>query len=465
MVDAPRTLVYGFHDPGLASAIDQLQRQRVLQVVHWIGAGSGQRSFDEDILQWHVQGVNSEGSKTSAASAAGRWAGLIRDNGRQVVDQLRRNPYCEFTSAAEFPRLIQALAQHFERIIAAKKVEWVVLQNLPHEGFELILYLVAKSLGIPVLMTYQCILPNRFFYCYDLDDFGWFEQVKPHGEPTSVSIPQQFQKSLFYMRNTDSHSGKPNRAAHTRKRIQRARIGLKLWKQRLGWYRMRGRDGARIPADQRYDYDLHRTTTRRISLNQPFVYFPLHLQPELTTSAIGDLFSDQIAALQALSEWVPRDWKILVKENPKQTHRHREPDFFRRMRTLSNVRLLDRTVDTYVLMNHCQFVATVTGTAGWEAITGGKPAVVFGRPWYLTLPGVHHWPVAQRAEWLSQQSVSHEDLEHAVSRLLRKSAVGVVDVAYRAALDNFSDEANAEAVARFLRHQASLVGESRRASA
>jgi hypothetical protein len=166
-----------------------------------------------------------------------------------------------------------------------------------------------------------------------------------------------------------------------------------------------------------------------------------------------------------LSDWLPRDWKIFVKENPKQTHRHREPSFFERMRKLSQVRLLDRSVDTYELMSRCQFVATVTGTAGWEAITGGKRAVVFGRPWYLTLPGVHHWPVAESPEWLARQSIPHEVLERAVSELLQKSAVGVVDVAYRAALDSFSVETNARAVAAFLRDQIRLLDESRRISA
>jgi hypothetical protein len=47
------------------------------------------------------------------------------------------------------------------------------------------------------------------------------------------------------------------------------------------------------------------------------------------------------------------------------------------------------TTDTYTLINRSQAVATITGTAGWEALLRGKPTLVFGYSWYRYAPGAY----------------------------------------------------------------------------
>ncbi len=129
--------------------------------------------------------------------------------------------------------------------------------------------------------------------------------------------------------------------------------------------------------------------------SKTFIYVPLSFQPERTSSPQGGVFVDQLLMLETLSASVPKDFLIYVKEHPAQWL-HRGPDFFsyryrgyyEAIAKLKQVKLLPLNTDTYTLMNHSKAVATVTGTAGFEALFRGKPVLVFGYPWYQHAPGL-----------------------------------------------------------------------------
>jgi hypothetical protein len=119
-----------------------------------------------------------------------------------------------------------------------------------------------------------------------------------------------------------------------------------------------------------------------------YVYFPLHLQPELTTSALGGEFSDQISAIEELSTILPVDWYLYVKENPKQNEAYRGKLFFKRLKNLKNVRYIKRVCSSSKLILGSEFIATINGTAGWEAIFAKKPILIFGYAWFSSFRGV-----------------------------------------------------------------------------
>jgi len=52
------------------------------------------------------------------------------------------------------------------------------------------------------------------------------------------------------------------------------------------------------------------------------------------------------------------------------------------------VSLIPVSTSTFDLIYKAQAVATVTGTAGWEALLNSKPPLIFGLPWYRDCPGV-----------------------------------------------------------------------------
>ena len=131
--------------------------------------------------------------------------------------------------------------------------------------------------------------------------------------------------------------------------------------------------------------------THEVDLNGDFVYFPLQLQPEMTTASLGGKFRDQAYAIERISKILPPNVRILVKENPKQGAYMRGQMFFRRLARIPYVTIVPTWTDTHALTDRSEFVAAITGTVGWEAIRQGKPALVFGNAWFQTLPGVHEY--------------------------------------------------------------------------
>jgi Capsule polysaccharide biosynthesis protein len=138
----------------------------------------------------------------------------------------------------------------------------------------------------------------------------------------------------------------------------------------------------------------YQRVARPITTSQPYIYVPLHYQPEESTSPLGGVYVDQLLVVELLSKTVPNGWLVVVRENPFQFNKRgsgemsRPLEFYRRMEALQNVRLASFDVSPFDLIDRARAVATVTGTSGWEAVVRGVPALVFGTAWYLECEGV-----------------------------------------------------------------------------
>jgi hypothetical protein len=183
-----------------------------------------------------------------------------------------------------------------------------------------------------------------------------------------------------------------------------------------------------------------------VDFNCKYVYFPLHLQPEMTTSALGGPFVDQALAIELLSSILPNDIKIYVKENPKQMGFMRGPTFFHRVQRLKNVQLVPENINSHELIRNSIFVATITGTAGWEALSAGKVALVFGNAWYRSLPGaIKYYEGLTYAEIVDLQ-INHDALEEAVGQLHSRMHNGVIERHYKGLVPDFDDAKNTKEI-------------------
>jgi hypothetical protein len=282
-------------------------------------------------------------------------------------------------------------------------------------------------------LLYQSLFPDRYFFAFDHLDYGEFRKVPVVSDYQEFKIPRAYEKDIFYMKNQKIYN-------YTWKDV----ILKGFWKKRLTalWVHRNVR---------RYKRRLEELSEPNLNLDEPYVYFPLHLQPEMTTSTLGDQYNDQLLALERLHLETPDDWFIYIKENPIQTEVMRGDWFFERLKALPKVKMAPIQTSTYQLIKHSRFVATITGTAGWEAISGGKNVLVFGRPWYLSLPGVFKYKNGFSLDNLVNNPIDHELLELALSQLMKKTGKGIMDEAYIKIMPDFDSLENGRKIACFLK--------------
>ena len=347
-----------------------------------------------------------------------------------------------------------------------ERVTHVLFFNVPHLTYDTVLYQMAKAMGLPVLIVTQSLFAGKFFSLTDVADFGRLRKIEPPAPPFPIEKGQEL--DLFYMKGVAQERGELGRISWsgvvqlfayllTRRPLD-ALNPVYLWKT-VG--RMRKVYGG-LPAwrdpfakffhDNSLAYFEHilQFEETPVDLNRRYVYFAMQLQPEMTTSSLGGIYVDQALAIEHLSALLPEDVHLYVKDNPKQLASMRGPMFFHRLQRLENVTIVPSYTDTHALTDHSEFVATITGTVGWEAIRKGKRALVFGKAWYGDFPGVTRMRTDLTFDEIVNAPLEHEALEAAAGNLVAALHDGVVDRHYTEIVDGHDADGNAVRVADVL---------------
>lgn len=128
----------------------------------------------------------------------------------------------------------------------------------------------------------------------------------------------------------------------------------------------------------------HRRYTRLVNTSlaelrgKPFIYFPLHKEPETNMLSASPDYFNQLAAITSLSRDLPAGVPLVLKEHVP-AFGLRGPSFYKDLRDLKNVRLIDTDESSIEIIKQATATVTISGSAGLEASVLGKPAIQFGR--------------------------------------------------------------------------------------
>lgn len=368
----------------------------------------------------------------------------------------------DLKSPSDYVNYVNLVADRMATILADEGIDTVLFFDIPHLFYDSLLYHVAKALGLRRLVLRTAHLPQRFYSMADIAHFG---QVRPVEEVTPHPLERGVAPELYYMKGIGQEKGEtgrltPRAVVHLAAHILLREPALLLRPARI-WsiYRRMGAAARALPKWRDpfarffhtdslfYAEQLAQAEGEEPDLERPFVYVPLHLQPEMTTSILGGVYRDQVMAIEAVAALLPSDCLIYVKENPKQDGRYRRPLFYHRLRRIPQVRMMPSHANTNALTRAALYVATVSGTVAWEALLFGKPALVFGQTWMQTLPGVTRYHPGLTHEDILANTVDHGVLEQATGHLIAVSHDGVLSRHAARREADHDAAANAEQVA------------------
>lgn len=122
---------------------------------------------------------------------------------------------------------------------------------------------------------------------------------------------------------------------------------------------------------------------------EDYIYMPLHLIPESSTSVKAPFYIDELNIIEAVSKALPAGWYLYVKEHQSMVG-ERGIDFYERASKIPNVKLvqLNYYQDPKPWIQNSRGVVTITGTTAYEAALMGKRAFVFGDVMFQLIDGI-----------------------------------------------------------------------------
>ena len=264
----------------------------------------------------------------------------------------RQDPYQSITYH-ERKRLYYNQLMYWFFLLKKLSVD-VLITTSPHFLSDYIRYAVCKYLKIQTVMFEDTKIPGLVFPRMNIEDVPMIKIISEDINQTSNS-KKKFEFVKNYIRNVSGEYRDAEpwllKTQKERDKLERNRF-KKLYKlicinkwpnylnkifslrkvNRNNYYR---RSGYLIEESPMTNYELRRMSGRgkkkmnkmkkiyknmcqTVSLDQKYMYFPLHYQPEKSSSPDGDIYVDQWLVINMISCLLPKGWNLYVKEHPSQ---------------------------------------------------------------------------------------------------------------------------------------------------
>jgi len=328
--------------------------------------------------------------------------GLLWRDFFPVID---RSPFLKINSERAID-ITSRIVRFFEFIFEKEKPD-IVVSEPPSALFSLIAYNFCQSNGALYLGLEYSRASNKIDV-YD-NKFTCSKYEKIFNEISSQKITEEEKKSArefikkfisheqlpSYMDFTKIHFSQTGLMKHFLQRIKKVYFSLSKYISSRSKYKSFDIESesiiwsfvrALITAEKRKIKTLlQKKFYTTFSIKEKYFFYPLHQQPESSTSVYATYYCNQLGTVKNISLSIPFPYKLYVKEHPVSLGT-RSNEFYKELKKIPNVVLISPNENIENLVKHSLGVITLTSTVGMEAVLSGKPVYVFGDVFYSYHP-------------------------------------------------------------------------------
>ena len=387
--------------PETKKLMDKLQKAGH-EISYWVCDPEDIGSRSDMILHNHFDAW-------SAIPAKGVSSGSFSPPGRDLIEKLYRTESLVMTMMNkgfdgmpidQRKSMYYEMVRYWNGVLDLYKPEAIVMPAVPHSSYVFILYTLARMRNLKTVMFENPWVSDRMlvYNDYEIGSPDLHESLRRnkgrHFTPDDLS--EDLRDYYFWQTNKKADHTPIYMQFQNRMRTLSRFFPIKgLWtsiKYRSFWHSVIKSTKKRFGPNLKREYGKFAIVP---DWNKKFVYFPLSVQPERTSSPQSDVFVNQILTAKILSVALSPGWELYVKEHPSQWvlrtgvayNNARYRGYYKEFASIKNVKLMPIYTSSHELMEKSQAVAVVAGSAGWEAAIRGKPVINFGLPWYRDFPG------------------------------------------------------------------------------
>lgn len=304
-----------------------------------------------------------------------------------------------------FEKLKSALLSYFESIILSKEINVVLHENVS-STFSYFAFFVCQENGVTYRGLSASKLPGRFEITGDpLNDHKEIEQKLSRIQSGELFVDQDIrqwcEKYLDNLENIMPDYMKFNNPYD----LSLLRKYLKFEKARKVISAVRHINDDHYHSFQvgnpvNYSWQMFkRSFLRKIKSGivgrfyqepregERFLLYPLHFHPESSTSVRSGTYLNELEVIKNIAFNMPQGVMLYVKDHIV-AYAYPTLDFYKKITSLPNVRLLAPTAATKQVIKASEAVITLTSTVGYEALLLNKRVFLFGHVFYKFHPDV-----------------------------------------------------------------------------